>query len=288
VNVANVGIFGGDDGLSVGLTAAELDKAALMLGLKMKSVLIRREKPVSFLARLYTPDVWDGNPNSCCDIKRQISKLHLCTQHSSLKPTEVLLAKTMALYLSDRNTPILGQIAEKAMLVHFGHKFTRDDIEQLYLKTQTDLLPWHMRTSIESQYPNQPNETYHDIIHRDLPEFDLGILQEFLGSVNHLDQMLHMPMCCAAENFITPTQTVAPTEKDQILRQTKAMLLAKTTQLNANSSDTPLPLKAPKRRNNKPPRANTADAAATSARNKNRNNPKGKEEKQKASTKVEH
>lgn len=114
---AKLGLYGGDDGLTAGLPLGALDKQATSLGFRIKSTRRLRERRdhVTFLARVWGPDVWDGDDNSCTDIKRQVGKLHLtaCAEAD----LAVIRAKAQSIVVNDANTPILGDWARTVLRV---------------------------------------------------------------------------------------------------------------------------------------------------------------------------
>jgi hypothetical protein len=127
-------MFGGDDGLT-GIPKEESafnqildekldaawEKLSNDIGMKLVCESVKRgEIGVAFLSRLYGPAVWAGSPDSCCDIMRQASKLHLTTSQirSPAVPSgksQLLIAveKCIGLFYSDSNTPVIGEFVRK-------------------------------------------------------------------------------------------------------------------------------------------------------------------------------
>jgi len=105
-----LGVYGGDDGLTGDLPITSYRKAANKLGLTLDLEPVQRgHYGVKFLNRMYGPDVWFGDLTSMCDIRRAISKFHLCVaQPSNVSNITKLAEKAYAYYLSDRHTPIIG------------------------------------------------------------------------------------------------------------------------------------------------------------------------------------
>ena len=111
-----LGIYGGDDGLTGDIDQKLYVKSAADLGMKLEAEPIQRGKlGVKFLARLYSPDVWHGDINSCSDIARQIKKLHVsANMPQDVTPRMKLIEKMFSLYMTDEWTPILGDLCRIA------------------------------------------------------------------------------------------------------------------------------------------------------------------------------
>jgi len=103
-------ILGGDDTLVSDLENEQAVKAAAFWGHVITSdVYIRGAPGVNFFSRLYGPDLWNGDPNSCTDIIRALSKLHVCPNLPvNLTPSEKLAQKLTSIWFTDRNTPIFS------------------------------------------------------------------------------------------------------------------------------------------------------------------------------------
>lgn len=125
-----LGIYGGDDGFTCDLPAAEFTRAAKMLGQEATAEDVMRGEPgVMFLSRRYSPEVWYGDRNSCCDIKRQLAKLHVCVSlPQEVTAEEKLLEKCRGYYLTDRHTPVIGDFATAVMYASMGYdaRFQQD------------------------------------------------------------------------------------------------------------------------------------------------------------------
>jgi hypothetical protein len=105
--------IGGDDGSVGDVTEDLLHSAADRRGFTLKTTTHKRgEAGVSFLARLFGPDLWTGDASSVCDFNRQLAKFHLATEVPD-KPEVKLWEKGYSLFLSDSNTPIIGELTRK-------------------------------------------------------------------------------------------------------------------------------------------------------------------------------
>jgi len=115
---------------------------------KIKVQVVKRGTPFSFLARFWF--CWDGSLNSICDIARQLSKFHLtrCLP-DNVTAYQKLREKAMSLYLTDCETPIVGEFVTTVLdwLNRNGH---HNGVE--------GLTSWWGAYSLEQQFPNEPEE----------------------------------------------------------------------------------------------------------------------------------
>jgi hypothetical protein len=159
-------------------------KAMKMLGYTVKVKSIRRgERGVNFLARYYSPLVWYGSPNSCCDIERAARKFHTClTLPAGTTPIMKLKEKALALYLTDANTPMLGVFMHKALDLTLG------------IQASTGDKGWWSCFDKEDQYPNENVDGWMDHeFELALPKFDLSRFEQFLMNCD-IDQLLTLPL----------------------------------------------------------------------------------------------
>lgn len=104
---ANLGLYGGDDGVSFDLDPAILERTAEKLGMSLKTETLNRGDPIPFLGRVWF-NAWTGDTTSIADVPRQAQKLHLTTQADTVSVADVLRSKADGLALTDARTPILG------------------------------------------------------------------------------------------------------------------------------------------------------------------------------------
>jgi hypothetical protein len=102
-----LGLYGGDDGLTPGDSIGVYTRVTKQLGLSIKSEVIKRSEPVPFLGRIFHGH-WDMPTDSMCDVGRQLKKLHFTTAPSSVPDWVVLYRKAVGLKLTDSGTPVLG------------------------------------------------------------------------------------------------------------------------------------------------------------------------------------
>lgn len=111
----SLGLYGGDDGATLGLDPKFHEQAAHLVQMNLEIQVIKETKPFPFLGRKFAWSTLTGSPNSCCDIDRQVAKLHLSHQNGVLDPKQKLREKCEDLLRTDPNTPILGPYAEKVV-----------------------------------------------------------------------------------------------------------------------------------------------------------------------------
>jgi hypothetical protein len=122
VAYASLGIYGGDDGITTDVDSLAYSNAAKAIGQDITIQLVPRGSlGIKFLARVYSPDVWFGDENTCCDISRTLSKFHTTVaMRSDVTPAMKLLEKTRCLLLSDRHTPIVGEFCAVVERIYGG------------------------------------------------------------------------------------------------------------------------------------------------------------------------
>jgi hypothetical protein len=190
---ARLGIYAGDDGLTADIDPEFYKDTASNLGLKLTVDVVKRGEPgVSFLARYYSPKVWYGEPDSCCDIQRQLAKFHVTVKlPSDVTPTDKLLEKSRSYYLSDANTPVLGPFVSKVVQLH-------GKLPEVTVKTSL-LRSWMVDTlghgEADEQYPNAYGEWMVDLLNKQLPMFDHEVFNRWLGTVNTIEKCLLPPTC---------------------------------------------------------------------------------------------
>nr|UQB76080.1 RNA-dependent RNA polymerase [Flumine noda-like virus 5] len=174
-NLQEWGIYGGDDGLVANSDASMAVKAAEMIGLKLKAnVKTRGDHYVSFLARIYSQDVWNGNPSSCCDIRRQLLKIHLTPRlPPGVDAITKLREKCRGFIMTDKNTPVIGDLAIVVLQV-YGIP-----------KTDHGLMSYFSDYPEHEQYPNENMQKWMDWLVKDqIPTFDMKAFGKWLLAVS--------------------------------------------------------------------------------------------------------
>jgi hypothetical protein len=108
-------LAGGDDGLVADMGEEILIRAARDIGFILKCPIFKKgEAGVNFLARVYGPDVWSGDTNSMCSLRRQMEKFHLTTK-CNIPPTQKLYEKSLSFSFTDSNTPVIGPMVKRVL-----------------------------------------------------------------------------------------------------------------------------------------------------------------------------
>jgi hypothetical protein len=162
----SVGIAGGDDGLTADLDGKLLSRKASDMGQVLTSDQVARGGlGVSFLSRLYSPEIWYASSkdelSSICDIRRVLAKFHVTLRLTrDITADQKLYDKAFALHLSDANTPIIGPFVCKVLKLFGEKKFLNS----------TNI--WNVEQNVCEQYPNTTTQWGWDVVARDLPLFD--------------------------------------------------------------------------------------------------------------------
>jgi hypothetical protein len=151
-------MFGGDDGIAADIDTTVYARTCKQMGLKVKAEPLHRGQPgVMFLARVYGPDVWFNDPNSCCDLVRQLSKFHTSVPlPSNISPETKLVEKSRGFALSDGNTPIIGPFVKTVIAKGKAMQEGRPEL--------APLRPYLSRYTETEQYPNEPCEWMEDYV----------------------------------------------------------------------------------------------------------------------------
>jgi len=190
-----LGVYGGDDGLDRkpdGVTGEDFAKAyqksAISWGQKLTLETKLFPEPVSFLARYYG-GAWMGDNNSCCDILRQISKIHTCVKlDKDITPEQKAVEKASAILLTDANTPIIGTIAAKIIGEHGTSK-------SLAKSTLRATRTWWSDFDSSDQYPNEGAQWMEDLAIKQMPDFNWDIFEKWAKS----GVAMRMPVCLVVE-----------------------------------------------------------------------------------------
>jgi len=243
-----LGMYGGDDGIVADIPEANLIKAAASVGQKMEALsLPRGSTGVKFLARVYSPDVWFGDSNSCCDIARQLSKFHATPPSSrDITPEMKLLAKCQSFALTDENTPVIGELCRKVLEVDDRGILIRVNsviLNKMSIKEeQLRLLkPWLSTVDRDAQYPNDDSGWMAAEFERSLPGFDRQRFDIWLNNCVALSDFLKAPMCLepkatvVKESVVVDGQIHNPPPQDPVSAPCKSTLLREKRSQNAQA-----------------------------------------------------
>lgn len=101
----NLGVYGGDDGVTFDLPPNTLMRTVAKFGMSFKAEAIDKGNPVPFLGRIYL-DPWTTN-ESVCDVLRQFRKLHLTATPKIVPDALVLHRKALGILATDPCTPVI-------------------------------------------------------------------------------------------------------------------------------------------------------------------------------------
>ncbi len=117
-------VAGGDDGVAGDVSVNSVIRSGRDVGFIVKAPFYERgETGVNFLARIYGPEVWHGDPNSMCSLRRQLEKFHM-TQDLPISPEQKLYEKAFSFWLTDENTPVIGVYVNKVLELANNFKHT--------------------------------------------------------------------------------------------------------------------------------------------------------------------
>jgi hypothetical protein len=199
----SLGIFLGDDGLTSDLPPPLYARAAKMVGQKLDHSIVRRgDRGVTFLARYYSANVWYGELDSCCDVRRQAMKFHTTpAAFNDLEPAVKLREKAISFYLTDRNTPIIGEFVTRVIELS---GLTEEDIKT-ESETANGLRTWASRASFDSQYPNVNSDGWMEYeVELAMPDFHLESFRAHLQWARSVGDLLNF------RNFGDPTPRLPP------------------------------------------------------------------------------
>jgi len=134
-----------------------------------------------------------------CDVSRQLSKLHVTPNlPDTVKPIDKLIEKMGGFYLSDANTPIIGDLACLVVGIHGVESNTSNGLRH-YFSTY----PEHV------QFPNEDEQGWMTLrVVQALPTFDFILFRDWLDAVRAgTASILEPPLC-----------TPAPSEREKVKR----------------------------------------------------------------------
>lgn len=203
---ASLGCHLGDDGIDAELPAAAHKWAAERVGLVLEANIVQRgERGVNFLARYYSPQVWYGCNNSMCDAKRQLSKFHTTVRlPDNILPEQKLVEKSMSFLATDANTPVIGELCQRVLLLSTYRP-----------KSTLGIGTWWSKFDESVQYPNTNVGGWMDVEFAImLPEFDRCLFSEWLEGTRTAGELLAPPLCHPTKR--TPPAVVAVVVDEEV------------------------------------------------------------------------
>ncbi len=182
-----LGVYGGDDGLTADVDVKNYTDVCATMGQVLEAEAVMRHDPgVVFLSRQFSPFVWEGAEDSCCDVPRALKRLPLTTSlPPNITPLQKLLEKVRSLQLTDGQTPIIGDLCN-AVIRGSGLNITNTGM--------TD--SWWARFAPSVQWPNEDSGWMYDHVEKTMPYFDHGVFNYYLKSVERdASKALTFPLC---------------------------------------------------------------------------------------------
>jgi hypothetical protein len=211
---ASLGIHLGDDGIDGDLPIASHQWASKATGLILEAnIVCRGNRGVNFLARYYSPSVWQGLPDSMCDVKRQLSKFHTTVRlPANVTPEQKFVEKATSYVATDGSTPVIGRLCKKLLL-----------LSSLSPRNIAGVSSWWSKFDASDQYPNSNVDGWMDVeFGHQFPEFDRDLFNRWLDGSTTPEELLSAPLC-AEPKPPTPTQsdvvvdeTVVPARPDSV------------------------------------------------------------------------
>jgi hypothetical protein len=189
-----LGYYGGDDGGTRDVDVNKYKRAATLVGQELTAEEIPKFSfGVKFLARIYSPYVWNGDTTSCCDLPRQLARFHTTvSMDPRVTPLMKLREKARSYLLTDMNTPILGKFCQKVieMMPESKHKDPDD------AKLLEPMKLWLAQYDLDVQYPNDYSDWMYDYAVQALPDFNFVGFQAFLDRAKYPEDLLKTPLFC--------------------------------------------------------------------------------------------
>lgn len=195
-----LGLYGGDDGIAANVSCEKMARAARAVGQEVEGKVVKRGSfGVKFLARYYSPEVWNGGLDSCADVRRQLVKFHTTTSLPSyISPKIKLVEKAESYYMTDKNTPILGELVTLIHQMHLrdAEYAATQKVRQEGAHVLKNVGYYHGKVSADYQYPNENGMGWMEaVIQQDLPQFNRDVFTNFLERCATLEQIMRPPLC---------------------------------------------------------------------------------------------
>jgi hypothetical protein len=247
-----LGVYGGDDGFTADIDPHVYERAIADIGQSLTAEVVSRgESGVKFLSRVYSPEVWFGCADSVCDVPRQLSKLHV-TVHlpPNVTPVMKLVEKARALFLSDKNTPYVGEFVSRV-------------VEMAGALPSTDNLGiWNAEIAPEVHYPNEKGDWMIAYINEAMPSQAYFLFLEFLKSAKTVSDLLLPPLL--VEPAPAKSEVPVVVDGDVVCTGSKAPLLVVENKSAPSTVITTAQKPGLKKRDRKRPKAVGAKAPVRS------------------------
>jgi len=163
----------------------------------------RGETGVNFLARIYGPDLWNGDPNSTTDLMRALTKLHVTPNLHGFTPLEKMAMKLTSLKFTDGKSPIIGDLIDTWLDV--GGKLAE--------RHERSFMSYWSKYDMKDQYPNQHEDWMYETLPYD--EINWPLLYDFLKRADYPTDFLIMPTIWTQDSLPMKNQQVTQTIGDE-------------------------------------------------------------------------
>jgi len=190
---ANLGMYGGDDGITFDVEPKRLHWSFRTCGLTDKTEIIRAGNPVGFLGRIYL-DLWTTD-SSIIDVPRQISKLHLTACPLDIPNYIVLYRKACSYLVTDPDTYVISQWAKKVVeLVEWENDTHATAFQKIYQRTTNEEKWW---AQYDKPYPEltydemqQQQSMICTALDISVPELDAWLTK--LNNVENMEELMKL------------------------------------------------------------------------------------------------
>lgn len=214
-----LGLYGGDDGLTSDINVLLYTKAAAETGQLLEAEVVRRhESGVDFLARMYSSHVWTGALDSMCDFTRQIIKLHVTvTLPSNITPLMKLAEKLRGYKATDSNTPVFSSLV-RSYERRYG-PLTKSENPEM-----RGVAGYYSDYSESDQYPNINVDGWmDDFVATQCPDFDRAKFENWVTLVSHGEADILSPPLCREDTKIHKVPADCVVDDDVVKAEKKVI-----------------------------------------------------------------
>jgi len=192
-------MVGGDDNNTIDIPRDCIVKAAEMVGQEFDAIVAKRGEPFSFLSRQFTSKSWFGCKATYCDIERTAGKFHLTPNlPANVTPIDKLVEKSRAYYLTDKHTPIIGELVLKVAELYGGY-------ENIVPHSEFRISSFWSNYDEQFQFNNELELNIDNIISKIEEWFDYDGYKKYIASCDTLEKLLVIP-CFDRREIPIPTE----------------------------------------------------------------------------------
>jgi hypothetical protein len=113
---ANLGMYGGDDGVTFDADPDLYKNICSALGLTIKLSVIEKPNKFNFLSREFC-DAWAGHACNHAVISRAVGHMHITASHAKFTNAEFLRLKALSYRFTDGTHPVMGPLTEHILML---------------------------------------------------------------------------------------------------------------------------------------------------------------------------